>query len=182
MGAMHPTPAHSLTLEELADWTRRVADEVHRGEHEISADADERWHVRVHCDDQVDVWLISWTADQGTELHDHGGSAGAFTVVQGRLTETAWAGGVAPSREGARSRREGHLVDLTREAGETSVFGGHYVHDVRNVDGEVAVSVHAYSPPLSRMHYYTVETGRLVRRASLWTDDPEASAPAQEAS
>ncbi|GGO88109.1 cysteine dioxygenase [Nocardioides phosphati] len=178
---MHPT-APSLTLEELAAWTRRVADQVRSGEHEIHADTDHRWHARVHCDDQVDVWLISWTADQGTELHDHGGSAGAFTVVQGRLTETAWSGGIAPADEGARSRRPGQLTDLVREAGETSVFGGHYVHDVRNLAEEVAVSVHAYSPPLSRMHYYDVEAGRLVRRASAWTDDPEAPAPAREAS
>lgn len=179
---MHPTHAHSLTLDELAAWTRRVADEVRRGEHEVHTDADDRWHVRVHCDETVDVWLISWTADQGTELHDHGGSAGAFTVVQGWLTETAWSGGIAPVGDGARSRRPGHLADLVREAGETSVFGGHYVHDVRNLDDEVAVSVHAYSPPLSRMHYYDVEAGRLVRRASAWTDDPEAPAPAREAS
>lgn len=178
---MHPT-APSLTLEELAEWTRRVADQVRRGEHEIHADASERWHVRVHCDEQVDVWLISWTADQGTELHDHGGSAGAFTVVQGRLTETAWSGGVAPADERARNRRPGHLTDLVREAGETSLFGGHYVHDVRNLDDEIAVSVHAYSPPLSRMHFYDVEAGRLIRRASAWTDDPEAPAPAREAS
>ena len=165
---MHPTPARSLTLDELAAWTRRVAAEVERGEHEIHADARERWHVRVHCDDDVDVWLISWTEDQGTELHDHGGSAGAFTVVRGRLTETTW------------SRR--HLRDIVRETGETAVFGGHYVHDVRNLDDAVAVSVHAYSPPLSRMHYYDVDAGRLVRRASAWTDDPEAPAPVREAS
>ena len=178
---MHPT-APSLTLDELTAWTRRIADEVRRGEHEVHTDDDHRWHVRVHCDDQVDVWLISWTTDQGTELHDHGGSAGAFTVVQGRLTETAWSGGVAPAADGARSRRPGGLTDLVRTAGETSAFGAHYVHDVRNLDEEVAVSVHAYSPPLSRMHYYDVDADRLVRRASAWTDDPEAPAPAREAS
>lgn len=165
---MHPTPARPLTRDELTAWTRRIAAEVERGEHEIHADARERWHVRVHCDDAVDVWLISWTAEQGTELHDHGGSAGAFTVVQGRLTETTWS--------------RGRLRDLVRETGETAAFGGHYVHDVRNLDDEVAVSVHAYSPPLSRMHYYDVEVGRLVRRASAWTDDPEAPAPVREAS
>lgn len=178
---MHPIPAHLLTLDELAAWTRRVADEVARGEHEIHTGADERWHVRVHCDDDVDVWLISWTTDQGTELHDHGGSAGAFTVVRGQLTETTWAGGLAPAGQGRRSR-VGELTDRVRSAGETAVFGGHYVHDVRNLDAEVAVSVHAYSPPLSRMHFYDVEAGRLVRRASAWTDDPEAPAPVRDAS
>ncbi len=42
------------------------------------------------------------------------------------------------------------------------------------------MSVHAYSPPLTLMRYYDVEADRLVRRASSWTDDPEAPAPARE--
>jgi hypothetical protein len=143
---------------------------VRAGRHEVRSDSHERWHVRIHADEEVDVWLISWTTEQGTELHDHGGSAGAFTVVEGVLTEAAWTGG----------RSGGGLVELAREAGETVVFGTHYVHDVVNRAGATAVSVHAYSPPLTVMHYYDVDADRLVRRASSWTDDPEAPAPARE--
>ena len=32
-------------------------------------------------------WLLSWLPGQGTGLHDHGGSAGAFAVVRGTLHE-----------------------------------------------------------------------------------------------
>ena len=40
------------------------------------------------------------------------------------------------------------------------------MHDVRNSSGgSVAVSVHAYSPPLSAMSYYGVEGGYLFRGA-----------------
>src|SRR3954453_6191588 len=39
------------------------------------------------------VWLLSWLPDQGTPLHDHGSSAGAFAGGRGRLTETGGAGG-----------------------------------------------------------------------------------------
>ena len=164
-----------LTLDELTAWTHRIAAEVREGKHEIHADASERWHVRVHCDEQVDVWLISWTEDQGTELHDHGGSAGAYTVVEGQLTEVAWSG----RAEGAAA---GRLVDVVRASGETVVFGSRYVHDVRNLHPETAVSVHAYSPPLSLMHFYDVESGRLVQRTAAWTDEPEAPAPDRIAS
>ena len=164
----------ALTSAELADLTRRYADEVRCGMHEVYADADERWHVRLHSDEQVDVWLISWTTEQGTELHDHGGSGGAFTVVSGRLTESVHRSG--------RGAVRGMLVDLGREAGETIAFGDRYVHDVRNHDAETAVSVHAYSPPLSLMHYYDMVEGELVRRASAWTNDPEAPAPERVAS
>lgn len=167
---MSTEPARALTLDELAETTRRFAAEVEAGRHEVQADSSDRWHVRIHADEHVDVWLISWTTEQGTQLHDHGGSAGAFTVVQGELTESVWAG----------PKAEGRLTDLARAAGETVVFGTHYVHDVVNRTAGTAVSVHAYSPPLSLMHYYDVEANRLVRRASSWTDDPEAPAPARE--
>lgn len=153
----------TLRPEELAETTRRYAAQVRDGRHPVYIDPAARWHVRLHSDDVVDVWLISWTTDQGTQLHDHGGSAGAFTVVEGELTESIWlAGG---------------LTDHGRGAGETVLFGEHYVHDVRNRAEPIAVSVHAYSPPLRLMHYYDVTDGALVRRELLWTDDPEAPPP-----
>lgn len=158
--------APALSLAELVDLTQEVAVEVRRGCHTVHADAEERWHVRLRRDDRVDVWLISWTTDQGTQLHDHGGSSGAYTVVEGELTETVWTSGAH------------ELRDTARTAGDTVVFGEHYVHDVRNVATSTAVSVHAYSPPLESMSYYDVEGGQLVKLAEAWTDDPEAPAPA----
>lgn len=170
------TPVAMLSLAELSGVTRAFAERVRSGEFAVEANPEERWHVRIHSDDQVDVWLISWTTDQGTELHDHGGSAGAFTVVGGTLTESVWARGKAGS--------PGQLSDLSRAEGETVTFGTRYVHDVRNLDESVAVSVHAYSPPLSLMHYYDYDgaAGTLVKRVSQWTDDPEAPAPDRVAS
>lgn len=163
------TATHALTaplsLAELVEWTSCVADDVRAGLHAVDADAEERWHVRLHRDDQVDVWLISWTTDQATQLHDHGGSAGAFTVVSGELSETIW----TPGAE--------QLAETPRTEGDTVVFGEHYVHDVRNIAEATAVSVHAYSPPLSLMNYYDTEGRELVKLASVWTDDPEEPAP-----
>ena len=157
--------ATALTHAQLIELTEEVARDVRNGRYEIHADAEERWHVRIHCDDQVDVWLISWTKDQGTQLHDHGGSSGAFSVVTGVLSEAMW------------STIGGNLTEGTRRAGDTVVFGENYVHDVRNLDEQTAVSVHAYSPPLSLMNYYDTEDNGLIKLASVWTDDPEAPAP-----
>ena len=42
---------------------------------------------------EAQVWLLSWLPEQGTPLHDHGTSAGAFTVVRGTLTERVVAAG-----------------------------------------------------------------------------------------
>jgi len=42
-------------------------------------------------------------------------------------------------------------------AGRVRAFGPHHVHDVRNnSSGSVAVSVHAYSPPLATMTRYNL--------------------------
>lgn len=154
-----------LSLAQLVDLTATVAAEVLAGEREVHADADKWWHVRLHCDHQVDVCLISSTTDQGTQLHDHGGSSGAFTVVSGELAEAVWSTG------------SGQLAETSRQAGDAVVFGEHYVHDVRNTGSQTAVSVHAYSPPLSLMNYCDVEDHGLVRLAPVWTDDPETPLP-----
>ncbi len=154
---------------QLIEFTRFYADEVARGEYpEIDYDEEQRWHQRVYRDRRVDVWLISWLPSQGTQLHDHGGSSGSFTVLSGALQE-AVAGG-------------GRLRVHERPAGEGVGFGPRYVHDVRNRSTAPAVSVHAYSPPLSSMTFYDLAGGRLERLASVPTDDPEPAFGVQAAS
>ena len=77
---------------------------------------DDRWFTRLHGDDELDVWLISWVPDRSTELHDHGGSLGALTVVSGALDETRWDG------DALRRRR--------LDAGDQAAFPLGWVHDV----------------------------------------------------
>src|SRR4051794_34969818 len=163
-----------LSLTELREVVKRYADDVRAGDYVAELHTDQRWHIRIHQDDDVDVWLISWTAEQGTELHDHGGSSGAFTVVEGVLNEYVWSG--------RQPDGPGLLVNNLRPEGEVIAFGPQYVHDVRNHVDRPAVSVHAYSPPISLMRYYDTAANRLLPTGSNWTDDPEAPAPKSEAS
>jgi hypothetical protein len=48
--------------------------------------------------------------------------------------------------------------------GEPRAFGPDYAHDVRNVSLAPAVSIHAYSPPLTDMNEYELDGSRLVPR------------------
>jgi rhodanese-related sulfurtransferase len=48
--------------------------------------------------------------------------------------------------------------------GKPRVFGPDYAHDVRNVSVAPAISIHAYSPPLSDMNEYELDGSRLVAR------------------
>jgi hypothetical protein len=165
---MFPADLH-LAPRQLVDLTRFYAEEVRCGAYPfVDFDPDERWHQRIYRDRRMDVWLISWLPTQGTELHDHGGSCGAFTVLSGTLTETALAGG--------------QLRDRPRRAGASVGFGPRYVHDVRNLSDGPAVSVHAYSPPLTSMTYYDVADGVLSRLATVVTDDPEPAVELRRAS
>jgi len=103
--------------------------------------------------DGAQVWLLSWLPDQGTPLHDHGTSAGAFAVVRGALTERV----VAAGRDGI------HESQLELTAGRIRHFGPHYVHQVTNVRSEPAISVHVYTPGLSWMNTYAIDGAGLVR-------------------
>lgn len=145
-----PTP---LSLADLTALTSEVADEVRAGCHTVQVDRDKRWYRLVRTDAYVDVWLISWATEQYAELHDHAGSLGALTVVSGGLVEQRWAG------DRLRSRR---LL-----SGHHAGFPLGHVHDVVNPNPTPAVSVHAYSPPLSAMSYYAVDGGSLHRTGTV---------------
>ena len=155
-------PAPTYDPIQLVECTRIVAARVLAGDYPfISFDADQRWHRRIHQDRSIDIWLISWLPSQGTELHDHGGSAGALTVVRGELAEACYAG-------------DGSLRERRHPAGRSIGFGGRHIHDVRNLSDAPAVSVHAYSRPLALMNYYEVGSrGRLRIVDSVHTTDPE---------
>lgn len=110
--------------------------------------ASHRWSHRLRADRDAEVWLLTWLPGQCTEVHDHGGSAGAFTVVEGELTEETFAGGTAT----------GTLL----AAGSGRRFGAHHVHRVANLGQRPAVSIHVYGPALTTMTQYRVEDGKLV--------------------
>jgi hypothetical protein len=104
--------------------------------------------------DDAQIWLLTWLPGQGTPLHDHGTSAGAFAVARGTLTEKV----VAPGGPG-RPRE----TDTELPTGRLRFFGAHYVHQVTNRAAEPAVSVHVYAPRLSRMNTYRIDDDGLVR-------------------
>ena len=99
------------------------------------------------------IWLLSWLHGQGTPLHDHGRSAGAFAVARGTLTERV------VTRRGQQPHQS--AADLT--VGRVRWFGPHYVHQVVNALPTPAVSIHVYTPPLRLMNTYRIERTGLVR-------------------
>jgi hypothetical protein len=109
-----------------------------------------------------EAWLIAWEAAADLELHDHGGSQGAFHVVEGTLVEAHTdLADPAPLRTLPIGSGEGRQVTATR------------VHRVWNPEPARAVSVHVYSPPLSSMTFYDDRPGTFLAR--LRTDAVEGA-------
>jgi hypothetical protein len=109
-----------------------------------------RWYRRLALAAEYEIWLLTWLPGQHTGFHDHGHSCGAFAVAHGELLETLATPG---------SSRLWHRV-ATRAA--VTPFGGSRLHDVGCNTAEPAISVHAYSPPLSAMRRYKMTAAGLM--------------------
>jgi predicted metal-dependent enzyme (double-stranded beta helix superfamily) len=118
-------------------------------------DPEVRRPVRLFADDVVEAWVVGWFAGQALGLHDHGESAGAIVVAEGRLCEQTLGHGdafdVAPF--GARG-----LVNRILERGIVRRLPPHTVHAIANLDARAATSIHVYSPPLARMTHFDADS------------------------
>ncbi len=137
----------------LAGIATRLAGQRSLWEPLVAFDPLSRYYARLAAEPDFEAWLLTWVPGQGTDWHDHGGSAGAFVVVRGALTE-----------EHALLQPEGSaVVATTRElsTGTLRPFGTRHIHRVTNTGLEPAVSIHVYAPALTRMNGYVREGERL---------------------
>jgi hypothetical protein len=120
----------------------------------------------------VDVWLLCWVPGDDTGWHDHDISSGAVRVVRGAVRESNPRIGGDPA------------VRIVAEGGSFS-FGPEHIHRLAGED-ELAVSIHAYSPPLWRLGQYSIDDDGVMRRASVSYADElrplEGSLAAQQGS
>jgi hypothetical protein len=142
----------------------------------VQFSADRRWYRRLGTGAGWEAWLLSWLPGQSTALHDHGPSAGAFTVLTGVLHETlrSVTSGPEPApeqgdRHGPWSSSGTPSADTTSTwtthtvpEGQIRAFGAGYVHDVANRTAEPAVSLHVYGPALIWMTRYRLSDDGLL--------------------
>jgi predicted metal-dependent enzyme (double-stranded beta helix superfamily) len=111
---------------------------------------DERTHLLLHRDDDVEIYLIAWMPGHDTGFHDHDHSAAAIAVLEGEIAEER----LALTGAVERTVGEGEIVTIAREA----------IHRVRHSGTRPATTLHAYSPPLERVGTYEVAgDGALLR-------------------
>jgi hypothetical protein len=148
----------------------------------------DRWYHRLAVADDHEVWLLTWLPGQGTDLHDHGGSAGAFlvsggtlteeTVTTGALTEETVTGGALTEETVTTGTRPGETRPAggrpaggrpqvtTRELGDGAGrrFGPRHIHRVTNRSARPATSIHVYGPALATMTRYRLTSAGLEIR------------------
>jgi len=136
---------------ELRELVTRIAADPERWRPLVSHETGDRHFEQLWRDDEVDVWVISWANGNDTGFHDHDVSSGAVAVVEGELVEERLTIGGIPRRVAYR-------------AGDRFTFDPSHVHRMHNETPRLAVSIHAYSPPLRALGAYVIERDGTLRR------------------
>jgi hypothetical protein len=125
----------------------------------LHVDPVHRWYARLARTDDWEAWLLTWAPGQRTGVHDHGGSGGAFTVLDGSVQE------LTPGRDGG-------LTTRTYTAGQVRAFGPDHVHEVVGTGDRPAATLHVYGPRLALMNRYELADGalRLLRTETAGRD------------
>ena len=109
----------------------------------------------LHAGPSYQALVICWRSGQRSPIHDHRGSSSAVKIILGVATETQFA--VAPNgmiyATGSRQLTTGHAC-ASQDAD---------IHQLSNLQpsGHDLVSLHLYSPPLFRMHMYSLLDGKV---------------------
>jgi mannose-6-phosphate isomerase-like protein (cupin superfamily) len=136
----------SALAETLSSWAERT--EAWRPL--VRHDQTERTYALVHRDDDVELYLVCWMPGHDTGFHDHDHSSAAITVLDGAITEER----LSLTGTVERELTSGATVTIAKEA----------IHRVRHVGTQPAITLHAYSPPLSRVGTYEIaDDGALLR-------------------
>jgi predicted metal-dependent enzyme (double-stranded beta helix superfamily) len=151
-----------LTESELITVASQIAARSELWTECVSHDPEHRTYEQLLRDEHLDVWLLCWSRDHDTGFHDHDLSAGAVAVAAGAVREERLVLG----------RSVDEPIGRIAGAGSSFSFGAADIHRVLHAGDGPAVTIHAYSPPLTRMGSYTVEpTGQLRRHAVSYEEE-----------
>jgi predicted metal-dependent enzyme (double-stranded beta helix superfamily) len=142
-------PLHSPRT--LAAIVQRLAADTETWRPLLHFDPERRWYTRLQIGDGWEAWLLTWLPGQGTDLHDHGGSAGAFTALEGSLRE------LTPAPTGGNPVR---MAGRTLRSPQIRAFGPSHIHQVVNEGDTPAASLHVYGPALNIMNRYELDSER----------------------
>jgi quercetin dioxygenase-like cupin family protein len=143
----------SLTSDQLLDFAQRLAADPDNWQQYVRHDSEERTFELIWDDEDVNAWVLCWSEDHDTGFHDHDQSVAAIVALDGQVRED-------------RLRLGGATRERVYGAGESFIVPPNAIHRVLHHGDAPAVTIHAYSPPLTRMGSYSVaDDGDLLRQA-----------------
>lgn len=148
----------SLTTEQLERFAADLAAMPDRWQHLVRHADDARVYELIWDDEDVNAWVICWTEDQDTGFHDHEESAAGIAVISGFVREERLRLGFSP---------------VGRELGPSSTFSvpSAAIHRVLHAGDGPSVTIHAYSPPLTRTGAYRVGPEGELQRVSMSVEE-----------
>ncbi|GAA0601064.1 cysteine dioxygenase [Actinomadura livida] len=157
-------PGRPLDRRELRALVDRLAGRPELWREHVAFPEGARHYASLYRDQHVDVWLLCWTPRNDTGWHDHDVSSGAVHVVAGTVEEN-------------NPRIGGEPLRTVVTEGGSFCFGPDHIHRITGV-ADASVTIHAYSPPLSRLGQYSVDDSGVLRR--LTVDYTEELRPPEE--
>jgi mannose-6-phosphate isomerase-like protein (cupin superfamily) len=159
------TAPMSFTTRELERFVEGLATEPELWQDHVRHSADGRVYQQIWDDELVNAWLICWSEDQDTGFHDHDRSEAAIAVIEGQICEERLRLGRGPE-----SRVFGR--------GRTLVVPAVSIHRVLHAGTTPAVTIHAYSPPLTQTGAYRIGPAGELERISVSYEEELRAEPA----
>ena len=150
----------SLTIAECAE-AAAAAAKVYDLDALVEFEQGERTYTQLWRTAYSEAYAIGWKQAADTGFHDHDGSVGSVHVVRGTVAEEHIV--LRPSGD--------WLARVEFATGETFRFDGAHIHRMRHAAGEIALTVHVYSPPLGRAGAYELSPDGTLRRHSIAGDE-----------
>ena len=148
----------SLTIEQLERFATALSAAPEQWQHLVRHSDDVRTYELIWDHEDVNAWVICWSEDQDTGFHDHDRSAAAVAVISGQVREERLRVGASPQAR-------------TLQSGSTFTVPPVAIHRVLHVGDVPAVTIHAYSPPLTRTGAYRLGPGGELERESMSVEE-----------
>jgi predicted metal-dependent enzyme (double-stranded beta helix superfamily) len=154
----------SLTPGALAQFVAGLAAARERWEHLVRHADDARAYDQIWDDADVNARVICWSEDQDTGFHDHDLSAASIAVISGAVREDRLRLGSGPSSRVIHAPATFSVPPVA-------------IHRVMHAGGAPAVTIHAYSPPLTRTGVYRTGAAGELQRESLTLEEELRAEP-----
>lgn len=98
---------------------------------------------RIYINDNIEIFIITWLKNQGGKIHDHSKNGCFLKILEGNLEEIIYSNDLKITKE--NKLKPGDISYMNDKIG---------LHSVKNVNDEICVSIHVYSPPNHKTSFF----------------------------